>query len=73
MASVPLGAGIHPETSFTWSGSGSVCDWLTRSIPSPLRDGGYDITDFTSVQPDLGDLRDVGLLLEEAHISTASA
>ena len=30
--------------------------WLTPVYPSPLRDGGYDITSFNDIHPDLGDL-----------------
>ena len=30
--------------------------WLTPIYPSPLQDGGYDITDFQGIHPDLGDL-----------------
>ena len=60
-------AGITQKLPYLeWLGVDAI--WLTPIYPSPLRDGGYDITDFTSVHPDLGDLRDVGLLLEQAHI-----
>src|SRR3954454_10093388 len=34
---------------------------------SPLRDGGYDISDFFSVLPEYGNLGDVLELVEEAH------
>ena len=35
--------------------------------PSPLADGGYDIADFTGVDPRLGTLDDVAELIAEAH------
>ena len=46
---------------------GIDCIWLLPFYPSPLRDGGYDVADFLSVAPDLGELGDVVLLIEEAH------
>ena len=30
--------------------------WMTPIYPSPLRDGGYDITDFKDVHPELGEV-----------------
>ena len=41
--------------------------WLTPVYPSPLRDGGYDITDFTGIHPDLGDLASFHRFLTAAH------
>ena len=41
--------------------------WLTPIYPSPLRDGGYDITDFTGIHPDLGDLSSFHRFLTAAH------
>src|SRR5690349_5455885 len=41
--------------------------WLSPFYPSPMRDGGYDISDFTNVDPLFGDLATFRLLLEEAH------
>jgi maltose alpha-D-glucosyltransferase/alpha-amylase len=34
------------------------CLWLLPFYPSPWRDDGYDVTDYYSVHPDLGDLGD---------------
>lgn len=34
---------------------------------SPLKDDGYDVSDFTSVHPDYGTVEDFQKLLEEAH------
>ncbi len=41
--------------------------WLSPFYPSPLADGGYDITDHRDVDPRLGTLDDVGRLIREAH------
>ena len=37
---------------------GVDCIWLLPIYASPLRDGGYDISDFTSVLPDFGNIGD---------------
>ncbi|MEO8626260.1 MAG: maltose alpha-D-glucosyltransferase, partial [Candidatus Limnocylindrales bacterium] len=41
--------------------------WLLPFYPSPGRDDGYDIADYTGVNPDYGTLRDVKTLIREAH------
>src|SRR5512140_3695788 len=41
--------------------------WLLPFYPSPLRDEGYDIVDFTDVHPDYGTLADFDHFLAEAH------
>src|SRR3989440_1947490 len=41
--------------------------WLLPFYPSPLKDDGYDIADYTGVHPDYGKLRDFQEFLEEAH------
>jgi maltose alpha-D-glucosyltransferase/alpha-amylase len=41
--------------------------WLLPFYPSPQRDDGYDIADYTDVQPECGTLGDFELFLEEAH------
>ncbi len=46
---------------------GVDCLWLLPFYQSPLRDGGYDISDFWTVLPAYGDLADVNRLVEEAH------
>src|ERR671923_1232757 len=46
---------------------GIDCIWLLPFYESPLRDGGYDISDFFTVLPEYGDLADVTQLVEAAH------
>ncbi|WP_237559922.1 maltose alpha-D-glucosyltransferase [Desulfohalovibrio reitneri] len=41
--------------------------WLLPFYPSPMRDDGYDISDYTRVHPDYGTLGDFKRLLREAH------
>ena len=41
--------------------------WLLPFYPSPLRDGGYDISDYTNINPAYGTLKDFGRFLREAH------
>ncbi len=46
---------------------GVDCVWLLPIYQSPLRDGGYDISDFMKVLPEFGDLGDFVHLVDEAH------
>src|SRR5215213_9445198 len=41
--------------------------WLMPFYPSPLRDDGYDISDFTNVHPSFGTPDDFKHFLEQAH------
>jgi maltose alpha-D-glucosyltransferase/alpha-amylase len=41
--------------------------WLLPFYPSPLRDDGYDIADYTSVHPEVGTMEDFRYFLDEAH------
>ncbi len=46
---------------------GITAIWLLPFYPSPLRDDGYDIADYTSVNPIYGTIDDFQRLLDEAH------
>ncbi len=46
---------------------GVTCLWLLPFFPSPLRDDGYDIADYTSVNPSYGTIEDFQQFLDEAH------
>ena len=43
---------------------GVDCIWLLPFYASPLRDGGYDISDFYAVHPDFGTADDAEALIE---------
>ncbi len=46
---------------------GIDCLWLPPFYPSPLRDGGYDISDYEGVLPEFGTIDDFKALLKAAH------
>ena len=46
---------------------GVDCLWLQPMYPSPFKDDGYDISDYTNVHPSYGTLKDFELFLHEAH------
>jgi maltose alpha-D-glucosyltransferase/alpha-amylase len=46
---------------------GVTAIWLLPFCPSPLRDDGYDISNYTDVHPSYGTLRDFQRFLKEAH------
>ena len=46
---------------------GVECLWLLPFYASPLRDGGYDISDFFSVLPEFGTVADAVELIDAAH------
>jgi len=41
--------------------------WILPFYKSPLKDGGYDIADFTSIHPDYGTMADFRRFISEAH------
>jgi maltose alpha-D-glucosyltransferase/alpha-amylase len=46
---------------------GVTAIWLLPFYPSPLKDDGYDIADYYSINPIYGTLKDFKLFLAEAH------
>ena len=51
----------HPA----WLGANAI--WITPFFPSPMVDGGYDVADYTDVDPLLGTLDDLDRLVSGAH------
>ncbi|MBX7125646.1 MAG: maltose alpha-D-glucosyltransferase [Cyclobacteriaceae bacterium] len=41
--------------------------WLLPFYPSPLKDDGYDVTEYCDIHPDLGTLSDFKQFLKDAH------
>jgi maltose alpha-D-glucosyltransferase/alpha-amylase len=46
---------------------GVTAIWILPFCPSPWKDDGYDIADYTNVHPAYGTLRDFEIFLREAH------
>lgn len=46
---------------------GITAIWLLPFYPSPLRDDGYDIADYYTINPSYGDIKQFKKLLKEAH------
>ena len=46
---------------------GITCIWLLPFFPSPLRDDGYDISNYVDVNPSYGTLNDFKAVLDAAH------
>jgi maltose alpha-D-glucosyltransferase / alpha-amylase len=48
-------------------GLGVTCLWVLPFFPSPLKDDGYDISDYLNVHPMYGSIEDFRAFLEAAH------
>ena len=46
---------------------GVDCLWIQPMYPSPFRDDGYDISDYTNIHPSYGTLADFETFLQQAH------
>ena len=61
----PARADRAPRT--TWRALGVDAVWLSPMFRSPMRDFGYDISDYRDVDPVFGTLADLDRLVAEAH------
>jgi glycosidase len=41
--------------------------WLSPVFQSPMKDNGYDVSDYRSINPTFGTLEDLSLLVKEVH------
>jgi alpha-glucosidase len=58
-------AGVIEKLDYLqWLGIGGV--WLSPVMPSPNRDWGYDVSDYRSIHPELGDMATFDRLVREA-------
>jgi alpha-glucosidase len=58
--------GIIDELDYlSWLGVHAL--WLTPVFPSPMVDFGYDVSDYTDIDPVFGDLATMDALVREAH------
>jgi maltose alpha-D-glucosyltransferase / alpha-amylase len=46
---------------------GATAIWVMPFYPSPLRDDGYDISDYRGINPSYGTMRDFRIFVREAH------
>ena len=46
---------------------GADAIWLSPVYPSPMADGGYDVSDYEAIDPRFGTLADLDALLADAH------
>ena len=46
---------------------GINCIWLLPHYPSPMVDGGYDVSDYLNVRSELGNLNDFKRFTQKAH------
>ncbi len=59
-------AGLTEKLDYLqWLGIDAV--WMLPIFPSPLRDDGYDVSDYYAIHPDYGTLDDLSRFVAEAH------
>lgn len=59
--------GIAEKIPYLRNDLGVDAIWLSPFYPSPMADGGYDISNFTDIHPELGTLEDFDELVKVAH------
>ncbi|MDP9022262.1 MAG: alpha-amylase family protein [Actinomycetota bacterium] len=59
-------SGVHARLDYL-AALGVNCIWLQPFFPSPNRDAGYDVTDYYSVDPRLGNLGDFVRVVRDAE------
>jgi alpha-glucosidase len=59
-------AGLRSKLPYL-AGLGVDAIWINPWYPSPMADGGYDVSDYRDVEPRFGTLNDAEALIQEAH------
>jgi alpha-glucosidase len=59
-------AGIRSRLPYL-AGLGIDALWINPWYPSPMADGGYDVSDYRSIAPEFGTLDEAAALVREAH------
>ena len=59
-------AGLREKLDYVQA-LGVTAIWLLPFYPSPLKDDGYDISDYAGIHPSYGTLRDFKAFLDDAH------
>ncbi len=60
-------AGVTSRLDYLYGTLGVDAVWLSPFYPSPMADFGYDVMDYTGVDPVFGDLADFDELLRQVH------
>ena len=60
-------AGIMERLDYLKNTLGVDAIWISPMFPSPMADFGYDVSDYTDVDPLFGTLDDADRLIDEAH------
>ena len=58
-----ISKGFRRDLSISWI-SESTRSWISPIFPSPMRDFGYDVSDYRAIHPLFGSLADFDALLE---------
>jgi alpha-glucosidase len=59
-------AGLRSRLPYL-AGLGVDAVWINPWYPSPMKDAGYDVSDFRAIEPVFGTLRDAEAMIAEAH------
>src|SRR6476620_5352044 len=59
-------AGIRSKLDYL-AGLGVDAIWINPWYPSPMKDAGYDVSDYRAIEPVFGTMADAEALISEAH------
>src|ERR1700755_662308 len=58
--------GLRSRLSYL-AGLGVDALWITPWYPSPMKDGGYDVSDLRAIEPVFGTVAEAEMMIGEAH------